>query len=87
MKNAVGKATAKAIIKDLIHIKIKLLTNPKFIKIKTPDIIKAIIKAIKKGKRMRGFCINFFIIFLKYLCFKNYPRGLLFLSNAFNPMK
>jgi hypothetical protein len=36
---------------------------------------------------MRGFCINFFIIFLKYLCFENYPRGLLFLSNAFNPMK
>jgi hypothetical protein len=55
MKKAVGKATVKAIMNDFIQIKIKLFTKPKFIKIKTPDIIKAIVNAIKKGKRRRGF--------------------------------
>lgn len=55
IKKAVGKATVKAIKKDFIQINIKFSTNPKFINIKTPDIIKAMINAIKKGKSKRGF--------------------------------
>ena len=53
-KKAVGKAIKKPKKNDFAQIKKKCGANPKLIKTISPDIIKAIINAIKKGNNILG---------------------------------
>ena len=63
-KIAVGNATKKPIANDFIQRKMKLMSRPVLMAVKTPDIIKAMMRAIKNGNNMRGFFNNFFIILI-----------------------
>ena len=56
---AVGKAITKAKMKDFIQMKKKFSTKPRLTNNKTPDMMNAMMAAIKNGKRILGFFKNF----------------------------